>query len=202
VGSIGGGSASAIGGASLLVVGGRAADLTGAARVETDIGRGHLPDAQEEQVAEEGPGDDVEDTVEGGLGVRVDDVAAFAEAPGDWVEEADEDREPDAQVVGPVDGGAEGAGEDTAGEEEKVDEVGEGEEAEDRKAPLVGRGDQGTGQGGDDGDLAQEDGEEDRGPGRGSEQEEVQEDERGGDEPEAPSAGATRPDRGSPHQSM
>lgn len=63
----------------------------------------------EEEGTEDGLGQDVENAVEDGLGVGGDDVAALAQAPGDRVEEPEEDGPHGASDVGAMHVGSEGA---------------------------------------------------------------------------------------------
>lgn len=63
--------------------------------IAAKVSRGGLAMAPEQEASEADLGQDIQDTVEDGLGVGVDDVAALAEAPGDGVQEPQQ-QQPDA----------------------------------------------------------------------------------------------------------
>lgn len=70
-------------------------ELVRLANRPTDITGGRLPVTPEEEAREYDLGHDVEDAVEDGLRVRMDDVAALAQTPADRVQEP-EQQQPDA----------------------------------------------------------------------------------------------------------
>lgn len=104
---------------------------------ETQTGGVNIAVAPQEERAEDGLGHDVEDAVEDGFGVGRDDVAALGEAPGDGVEEPEEDGPDAADEVDAGDVGAERGGVLAGGPGHGPGDPEEGEAAEDEVAPLV-----------------------------------------------------------------
>ena len=151
--------------------------------VEAKTGRVNAAVAPDEESAEDGLGEEVEDTVEDGLGVGGDDIATLAETPGDWVEEPEEGGERAADEEGAADILAHGVGVLAGLEGEHVRDVEEGGAAESVVAPLVASVDEGADETSHDHDLVNEDGEEDGRPGHGGSEKQVHEQQWGGDRP-------------------
>lgn len=100
--------------------------------------------APEEESAEDGLGHEVDDTVEDSFGVRGNDIATLRQAPGDGIQEPDEDG-PDADDgVDLQNIGTENASVATTLEHNSPGDKEEGYGAECEVSPLVGALDQGT----------------------------------------------------------
>lgn len=127
--------------------------------------------ADDEHQAEEGFGAGVQDAVEDGLRVGVEDIAAFAETPGDGVEEPDEQGQDATAEEDLVDVAAESLGVLATRYGERVDDPQEGGAAERVVAPLIPRPYQSADQAGDDHDFVEEDGVQDGWPRHASSQE-------------------------------
>lgn len=104
--------------------------------MKTQAGRVDVTVTPEEKSTEDGLGHNIEHAVEDGFRVRGDDVAAFADTPGDRVEKPEEDGPDAADGVGPRDVGAEGRCVLTAGHGDGPCDPEEGGAAEDEVAPL------------------------------------------------------------------
>lgn len=91
---------------------------------QAQVGGVDLVVAKEEQEAKARLGEDVEDAVEDGLRVRVDDVAALGQAPGDGIQKPQEDGEHAAVEKGALDRAAEGVGV-AAGVDDELGRVGD-----------------------------------------------------------------------------
>lgn len=125
----------------------------------------------------------IEDTVEDGLRVRVDDVATFAQAPGNGVQEPQERQENAAHEEGLLGALTEGSGIATGRADEFVDDVEEAKHAESPETPLVtSLGERADETSDDHGDVGEEDGDE-RGPGDSGSEEKIRKQKGGRDEP-------------------
>lgn len=91
---------------------------------------------KEEKGTEHWLGEKIQDTVKDGLAVRCDHVATFCKAPGDGVEEPQENCEDTAGHVGTTDIGTESVGVATAKEDQNVHDVQERKHAEGKESPL------------------------------------------------------------------
>ena len=78
----------------------------------------------------------IEDTIEDGFRIGSDDVATFAEAPCNWVQEPNEDGEAAADEVGPADVRTEGFSVLTGDETDLPGNVKQGDTAEGIIPPL------------------------------------------------------------------
>jgi len=151
--------------------------------VETDRRRVDVAVAPDEESTEDRLGQNIKDTVEGGLGVGGDEVGALAHAPGDGVESPQDGGQRATDQEGAADVAAQGIGVAASLPAEHVEDVEEGDAAENEVSPLVAGADEGAGETGDDHDLVDKDDEEDRGPRHASSEEQVGEKQRGGDDP-------------------
>lgn len=145
---------------SLLSVMHRAAlvSLAGIPDMQSQNRRVNSAVTPKEQSAKNGFGQDVEDSVEDGLGVGGDDVAAFGQTPGNWVEEPEEDSPDAADQIGLGNFGSESLSMFAALEDDGPGDEEEGGGAEDEEAPFVGRFNQSADQAGYDHDFVKEDG--------------------------------------------
>ena len=154
--------------------------------METEPCRIDIAVTPEQQGAEDRLGEEIQDAVKDGLGVRRDDVAALADAPCDRVQEPQEDGEAAADEVDTVDVGSEGGCVLACSYGEGPSDDRERRAAEDEVGPLRGRWSvsvlfrgnrkvlgarylvighhESTDQSGDDHDLVDEEGEENRRP--------------------------------------
>lgn len=139
--------------------------------------------AEDEQEAEDRLRKNVQDTVKDGLGVGVDDIAALGQAPGDWVEEPQEEGQHATLHERALYGASEGIRVAAAINGKLVGDEEEGGCAEGKVSPLVGGLGQGADQAADDHNLVGEDSDQDGGPGESRRQEEVREKQRSRDEP-------------------
>ena len=171
------------------------------ADVEAETGDVDVAVAPDEEGAEDGLGHDVEDAVEDSLGVGGDDVAALGQAPGDRVQEPQENGPHAADEVDLGDVGAEGAGVGAAFEDDlgfvrmgkgglgvvgKLYSPGDEEEgnaAEGVVSPLVGALDESANEASDDHDLIDQDGVEDGWSWQTAGQEQVEQQKWCGDDP-------------------
>lgn len=108
------------------------------ANVQAEPGGVDVAVAPEEERTEDGLGHDVEDTVEDGLGVGGDDVAALAETPGDRVHEPEEHGPAATDQEGARDVFAESGGVLACHPDHLPEDEEEGHHAEDEVSPLVG----------------------------------------------------------------
>ena len=92
----------------------------------------------EEQDPEDGLGDEIQDAVKDRLGIGGDDVTPFGQAPGDRVEEPDEQGQTGAGEVGASDVGPQRVGVPASGPDDVVDDGQQSQAAKDKVAPLVG----------------------------------------------------------------
>lgn len=150
---------------------------------QAKLGRGDVLVAKDKHKAKDRLSDDIENTVEDGLGVRVNDVATLGHTPGDGVEEPDKKGHESAHVEDTANIWAQSLGVRAGDQSQDVDNVEEGEHAEGPVTPLVGCAGKSTNQTGDDHDLISDDSDENGGPWDTGGQEEVEEQERRGDEP-------------------
>ena len=93
--------------------------------------------APEEEGAEDGFGEDVEDAVEDGFGVGRDDVAALGNPPCDRVQKPEEDGPGAAEEVGAADVRAQHGGLFARGPGDSPCDPEEGDAAEDKISPLI-----------------------------------------------------------------
>ena len=143
------------------------------ADVKTEASWVDVAMAPQEESTEDWLGEDVEDTVEGGLGVWRDDVSTLRQSPCDGVEEPKEDGPDTADQVCPGDIGAEGGGVLASRPGHGPCDEEERNTSEREVSPLVRRGDQSTDQTSDDHDFINEDGVEDGRPRETSSQKQV-----------------------------
>lgn len=151
--------------------------------VKTKLGRVDVTVAPDEESTEDRLGEQVEDTVENGLGVRSDDVATLADTPGDRVQNPEECSQATAHEEGAADVLAQGVGVLAGLEGEDPDDEQKSDAAEGEVSPLVARTDESANETRDDHDLVNEDNVQDGRPRHASGEEQVQEQERSGDEP-------------------
>jgi len=138
---------------------------------------------EDEHGAEDGLREQVQDSVKDSLTVAADDVAALAETPGDWVQEPEEGGERTAHEEGSSNVAAESRSVATGLPDELVDDVEESEAGKDEVSPLVRRLDECTNKTSDDHDLVDKNHEEDGWPWHAGGEEQVEKQERSGDEP-------------------
>lgn len=150
---------------------------------ESKLSRINLVVAEDEQEAKDGLGEDIQDTVEDGLGVGVDDIAALGQAPGDRVQEPQEEGQHATLHERALDGSPKGIRMTATINGKLVGDEEEGGRAEGEVSPLVGSLGQGADQAADDHDLVGEDGDQDGGPGESRREEEVRQKQRRRDEP-------------------
>ena len=93
--------------------------------------------APEKKSTEDGLGHNVKDAVKDGLGIGRDDVAALGEAPGDGVEEPEEDSPNAADDISSGDVSAEGGGVLACGPGYGPGDPEEGDTTKDEVAPLL-----------------------------------------------------------------
>lgn len=105
--------------------------------VEANLGGVDLVVSEEQEETESRLGEDIEDTVEYGLRVRVNDVATLRQTPGDGVEEPEEDGQDTALEEGRLDRSTKSVGVAATVNNELVDDKEEGEHAKDPVTPLV-----------------------------------------------------------------
>ena len=115
--------------------------------------------------------------------VRRDDVATLAETPGDGVEEPQERGETATGEENLADVTTKGRGVAASLPSEHVEDVEEGGTSKDKVAPLVAAVDKGADQSSHDHDLVDENGPQNSRPGHAGGQEQVEEQQRSGDEP-------------------
>lgn len=139
--------------------------------------------APEQQEGEDGLGDDIQDAVEDGLGVRVDDIASLSNTPGNRVKEPDKDCQDAADVVGTRDGAAEDPGMAAAVDEQRVDDKEESTAGEDKISPLVRGASESADEAADNHNLISQNGDEDGRPGKASCEEKVEKQKRRRHEP-------------------
>jgi len=151
--------------------------------VETHAGAVDALVAQDEHQAEDRLGEDIQNPVEDGFGVGVQDVGTFAESPGDGVKEPDEEGQDATAEEHLVDIAAESLGVLAGRHGERVNDIQEGGAAEGEVTPLVPRSHQGADQAGDDHDLVQKDGVQNGRPRHASRQEQIEKQQRCRDEP-------------------
>jgi hypothetical protein len=151
--------------------------------VKTKTGRVNSAVTPDEEGTEDRLGDQVENTVEDGLRVRRDDVATLADTPGDGVEDPEQSGERATQGEAAADILSENVGVAATLPDENPDDVEESNAAKDEVAPLVGAADEGTNKTSNDHDFIDENDEEKSGPRHCGGQHQVEEKERGGDEP-------------------
>ena len=151
--------------------------------VHANVGRVDVAVAPDEESTEAGLGDEVKDGVEDGLGVGRDDVATLAETPGNGVQDPQESSQRTAvqEALGDLRAVASGV---AAGLPDKlVDNVEKRNAANDKVRPLVPADNESTNQTGDNHDLVNEYGPEDRGPRHASSEEKVEQQKRSRNEP-------------------
>lgn len=105
--------------------------------VEANLGGVDLVVSEEQEEAESRLGEDIEDTVEDGLRVGVDDVATLRQTPGNGVEEPEEDGQDTTLEEGRLDRSTKSVGVAATVNNEFVDDKEEGEHAKDPVTPLV-----------------------------------------------------------------
>lgn len=154
------------------------------ADAETETSRVDVAVTEQEEGTENGLGEQVKDTVEDSLGVRGDKVTTLANTPSDGVEEPEERGQGTAHEEDLADICAEVVGVGASFEDEHVKDVEEGNVAENEVWPLVAGRDDSTDKTGDDHDLVDENGVENRGPWHAGGQEQVHEEKRSGDDPD------------------
>lgn len=137
----------------------------------------------DEKSTEDRLGDQVEDTVEDGLGVGRDNVATLTDTPGNGVKDPEKSGERTAHGEAAADVLAEDVGVTATLPDKDPDDVEESDAAEDEVSPLVGAANKGTNETSNNHDFVNEDDEEKSGPRHGSGQHQVEEKQRGGDEP-------------------
>jgi hypothetical protein len=120
-------------------------------------------------------GEDVENTVEDGLRVWRDDVATLAKAPGDWVDEPEEDSLGTAEEEDLANLRADGKGMLVRNLGNVVCNEEKGENCEDEATPLVSACNESTNKTSDNCDLVNEDSPEDGGPWETGSQEQIHE---------------------------
>jgi len=151
--------------------------------VETKTGRVDATVAPDEKSTEDRLGDQVEDTVEDSFRIGGDNIATLADTPGDRVEDPEKSGERAAHGEAAADILAENIGVTATFPDENPDNVKESNAAEDEVTPLVRAANEGTDETSNDHDFVNENDEEKSGPGDGSSQHQVEEKQRGGDEP-------------------
>lgn len=122
-------------------------------------------------------------TIEECLGVGVDDIATLRQTPGNWVESPEERGQRTADEECTADIGTHGIGVAAGLPDQDVENVEESDAAKDEVSPLVARGDEGTDESSDDHDLVYKDNVENSGCGERSSEQQVEQKERGGDDP-------------------
>lgn len=148
-----------------------------------NVGRVDVAVAPDEESTEAGLGDEVKDGVEDGLGIGRNDVATLAETPGNWVQDPQECSQGTTvqEALGDLRAVASGV---AAGLPDKlVDNVEKRNAANDKVRPLVPADNESTNQTGDNHDLVNEYGPEDRGPRHASSEEKVEQQKRSRNEP-------------------
>lgn len=118
--------------------------LTGLVHVKTEHCRVNLVMAKDEQEAKDGLCKDVQNTIEDGLGIGVDNVAALAQAPGDRVQEPQEQGQHTAVHEGALDRTSQGGGMATSVNSKLVSDEEQGRRAKGEVSPLVARLGEGT----------------------------------------------------------
>lgn len=143
----------------------------------------NAPVTPDEERTKDRLGQEIKNAVEDCLGVGSDDVAAFAYAPGDRVENPKEGGQGTAIEVSTADVGADVAGVLAGGHGELPHDEKEGSTAEGIVTPLVAGLDQSANEASDDHDFVDKHKHEDRRPGHSSSEQQVQQEQRGGDNP-------------------
>jgi hypothetical protein len=151
--------------------------------VKTETSRVDVAVTEDEESTEDGLGDQIKDTVEDSLRVGRDDVATLADPPGERIQDPEESGERTAHGEAAADILAENIGVTAALPNEDPDDVEESKAAEGEVTPLVGATDESTNETSDNHDFIDENDEEDSGPGKGGGQHQVEEKQRGSDEP-------------------
>ena len=151
--------------------------------VEAELRRVDVAVTPDEEGTEDRLGQQVQNTVEDGLGVGRDDIATLADTPGDRVQGPEEGSQATADEEGATDILAHDIGVLTGLESEHIDDETEGGAAEDEVSPLVARADESASQTGDDHDLVDKNDIHDSRPRHAGSEEQVHEQERGSDEP-------------------
>lgn len=111
--------------------------VTGIAKVETQTGMVNVAMAPEKKEREDGLGQNVQNAIKDGLGIRGDDISTLTQTPGDRVEEPQADGPDAAYGVSSVHVGAQRFGVATAQKDDAIDDVEEGGTTKGKKAPLV-----------------------------------------------------------------
>ena len=102
---------------------------------KTELSRTNIPVAVNQQKAEDWFGNNIENTVEHGFTIGVDDVAAFGKTPGDGVQEPNTNGEDTALVEGTGWVGTQSAGMATSNEDEGVNDIAERQHSKNPVAP-------------------------------------------------------------------
>ena len=151
--------------------------------VKTETGRVNATVTPDKESTEDRLSDQVEDTVEDSLGIGRDDVATLTNTPGDRVEDPEKSGERAAHGEAAADIFAEDIGVTATLPHEDPDNVEESNTAEDEVTPLVRAANEGADETSDNHDFVNEDDEQKSGPGDGSSQHQIEEKQRGSDEP-------------------
>lgn len=114
------------------------------ADVEPKVSRIDVAVAEDEKGTEDWLGEKVEDTIEDGLGVRGNDVAALTDTPGDGIEDPENKGEGTAHEEGTACLRAKARGVDAGLESKMVNDVEERDAAEGEVTPLVAADDEST----------------------------------------------------------
>lgn len=111
--------------------------LAGLADVQSQSGGINVPVSPKQEETETGLGEDIQDTIEDSLRIGMDKVAALRDAPGDGVEEPQEDGENTAVAIRGADLPAQRTGVLPSVHHERVDDVEESKHAKYPVTPLV-----------------------------------------------------------------
>lgn len=147
--------------------------LAGLVHNDTKLGGIDLIVAEEKQNTKNGLGENIQDTVKDGFGVGVDDITALRQAPGNRVQEPQEEGQHATLHKRALDRPSKGIGVTAAIDGKLVGNKEEGGSAEGEVPPFVGRLRQGANQSADNHDLVRENGDQDGGPGKPGGQEKV-----------------------------
>lgn len=139
--------------------------------------------SEEQKESESRFGEDVEDTVEDGLRVGVNDVATLGQTPGNGVEEPEEDGEDTTLEEGRLDGSTQSIGVAATVDNKLVDDKEEGEHAKDPVTPLVRSLGESTNETSHNHDLIGQNGNENGGPWDAGGEEKIREQQWCSDEP-------------------
>lgn len=151
--------------------------------VKAKSGRVDVAVAPDEESAEDGLGENVEDTIKDSLGVGRDVVTTLAKTPSNRVKSPQDSGQRAAGQEGPADIFAHGVGVLAGLPSEDVDDVSQCDTSEYEVTPLVAGPDKSTGKSSDNHDPVDEDDVEHGRPGHASGEKQIGEQQRCGDEP-------------------